>query len=422
MPISDSFAQRIDPLIPDLVNQYPTPFHLYDVPGILATHQEMVSCFGDWPFRQYFAVKALPNPAVLKALVEAGSGLDCSSPAELSLAKSCNAVDDTIVFTSNNSTISEYQQAIRLNALITFDDLHYLHRLEQLPETVAFRISPQSFPSRSSLIGGDEGSKFGVPRKSILKAYHLAFQRGVTHFGIHGMACANELDTNKAIEAAQMLVEIAASISQSLGINFDYINFGGGMGIPYLPHDIPFNFRKYALAICNVIASAFTYRPRVLMECGRYVTGPHGILVARVINRIQKEREIAGLDASMSALMRPGIYPNAYHHITLPFAEHRSEVIIDVVGALCENIDRFAIARKMPNPQEGDIVYIHDTGAHGHAMGFNYNGRLRPAELMLTEDGKIVEIRRRETYEDYTSTIQWEPVSILPGQNEGRYS
>lgn len=422
MPISDSFAQRIRPLIPDLVKQYPTPFHLYDLGGILNTYRGMVNAFGDWPFRQYYAVKALPNPAVLKALVQAGSGLDCSSPSELKLAQSCNARGEKIVYTSNNTSLSEYHQAMALNSLITFDDLHYLKRADQLPATVAFRISPVSSPSTSILMTDSEGSKFGVPRRMIIEAYDIARQRGVKHFGIHGMACANELDTNKSIEAAQNLVDVAVLVSQSLGISFDYINFGGGIGIPYLLTDTPFNFQKYANAIRHMISEAYTNRPLIMMECGRYITGPHGILVARVINRVQKEREIAGLDASMSALMRPGFYRSAYHHITLPFAEQRSEVVIDVVGSLCENIDRFAVGRKMPDPKEGDIVYIHDTGAHGHAMGFTYNGRLRPAELMLTENGTIVEIRRRETYEDYVSTVRWEPVSILSNKKRGEYS
>ena len=411
MPISETFTRRLKLIINDLVEQYSTPFHIYDAASIVATHRAMVDAFGDYPFRQHFAVKSLPNPAVLKALVQVGSGLDCSSPAELRLAEACGSFGEAVVFTSNNTSQSEYDEAMAAGALITFDDLRYLQRAEQLPHIVAFRVSPQGVPTQSTLMGGTEGSKFGVPREKLIDAYAEAQRRGATRFGIHGMSCANELNVGNAVRAAQDLVDLASKIHKALGISFDYINFGGGLGIPYRLDDQPFNFGEYASAIRTAITAAFpSQRPRVLMECGRYVTGPHGILVARVINRVRKEREIAGLDASMSALMRPGFYKTAYHHITLPFAEQRPRVVVDVVGSLCENIDRFAVARQLPDPKEGDIVYIHDTGAHGHAMGFTYNGRLRPAELMLTETGDVVEIRRAETFEDYVATVQWKPV------------
>ena len=413
MPINETFAQRLEPIIEELVRHYSTPFHIYDAAGIIETHKSMVNAFGDWPFQQHFAVKSLPNPAVLKMLVQVGSGLDCASLTELRLAEACGAVGDAVVFTSNNTSQSEYDEALAAGALVTFDDLRHMQRVEQLPSIVAFRVSPQGSPTQSVLMGGAEGSKFGVPREEIVDAYREALRRGASRFGIHGMACANELDVGKAICAAQDLVEFAAVISKTLGITFDYINFGGGLGIPYRLEDKPFNFGEYALAIRTAIAEAFPgQRLRVLMECGRYVSGPHGILVSCVINRMKKEREIAGLDASMSALMRPGFYREAYHHITLPFSSQRPKVVVDVVGSLCENIDRFAVARTLPDPREGDIVYIHDTGAHGHSMGFNYNGRLRPAELMLTGAGDIVEIRRPETYGDYVATVQWEPVPL----------
>jgi diaminopimelate decarboxylase/decarboxylase len=421
MPISETFARRLKPIIKDLVEQYSTPFHIYDAAGIVATHLVMVDAFGDYPFHQHFAVKSLPNPAVLKTLVQVGSGLDCSSPAELRLAEACGAFGEAVVFTSNNTSLSEYDAAMAAGVLITFDDVHYLQRAEHLPPIVAFRVSPQGAPTQSALMGGTEGSKFGVPREELIEAYAEAQGRGATRFGIHGMSCANELNVGNAVRAAQDLVNLAGKIAQALGISFDYINFGGGLGIPYRPDDQPFDFREYAAAIRTAIATTLpSQRPRVLMECGRYVTGPHGILVARVINRVKKEREIAGLDASMSALMRPGFYKTAYHHITLPFAEQRPQVVVDIVGSLCENIDRFAVARLLPDPQEGDIVYIHDTGAHGHAMGFTYNGRLRPAELMLTQTGDVVEIRRAETFEDYVATVQWNPVPLPALASERR--
>jgi diaminopimelate decarboxylase/decarboxylase len=413
MPISESFARRLDPIIDDLVMKYGTPFHIYDIHGIVATHREMVAAFGDWPFRQYFAVKALPNPAVLKVLVEAGSGLDCSSPAELRLARMVGALGDCVVFTSNNTSPGEYEGALAAGALITFDDAHYLRRGQKLPPVIAFRVSPQGAPVRSTLMTGDEGSKFGVPREKLVDAYAEALGRGAMRFGIHGMSCANELEIHKAVLAAQDLVGIAATLREKLGISFEYVNFGGGLGIPYRPHDRHLDFPEYASAIRRMLAAAFPkQRPRILMECGRYVSGPHGVLVARVTNRISKEREIVGLDASMSALMRPGLYKTAYHHISLPLAGERPQVVVDVVGSLCENFDRFAVGRCMSDPNEGDIIYIHDTGAHGHAMGFTYNGRLRPAELLLTEGGGVVEIRRAETFEDYVAGVRWEPIPV----------
>jgi diaminopimelate decarboxylase/decarboxylase len=263
-------------------------------------------------------------------------------------------------------------------------------------------------------MGAAGESKFGVPRERLSEAYAEAKRRGAKCFGIHGMTCANELEVASAARAAEDLIETALLVEKSAGIRFEYINFGGGLGVPYRPEEEAFDFGKFAGAIRSALEAAFPNRRlRILMECGRYVTAPHGILVARVVNRLRKEREIVGLDASMSALMRPGFYRTAYHHVSLPFAGPRAQIVADVVGSLCENIDRFAVDRPLPDPVEGDIVYIHDTGAHGHAMGFTYNGRLRPAELALTESGDVLEIRRPESYEDYTGTVRWQPNVLL---------
>jgi diaminopimelate decarboxylase/decarboxylase len=408
--IQEGFARRLEPIVPDLVARYGTPFHIYDLGAIVATHRSMVAAFGDWPFRQYFAVKALPNPAVLRALVAAGSGLDCSSPVELELARAVGVTGDAVVFTSNNTTGDEYRRALAAGAVITLDDRRYLERAETLPPVVAFRVAPHGAAAQSALMGAAGDSKFGVPVRALAAAYAEARRRGATRFGLHGMTCANELELANAVRAAEDLIATAVGVERETGVELEYVNFGGGLGIPYRPGEQPFDFRAFARAICEALASAFPRRRvRALMECGRYVSGPHGVLVTRVVNRVRKDREIAGLDASMSALMRPGFYKTAYHHISLPFAGDRPEVTVDVVGALCENIDRFAVQRRMPDPAEGDIAYIHDTGAHGHPMGWTYNGRLRPAELALTEAGEPVEIRRAETYQDYVATVRWEP-------------
>ena len=413
MPLLPSFAQRLGPIISDVVQCYGTPFHIYDAAGIVATHRAMTNAFDGWPFQQYFAVKALPNPAILRTLVGAGSGLDCSSIAELGLARAVGATGEAVVFTSNNTSPAEYQAALDAGALITFDDWRYLKRAERLPRVVAFRVSPHGAAAGSVLMGGAGQSKFGVPRRLLADAYADALARGATTFGIHGMTCANELSVTNALSAAEDLLAAAATLESTLGIQFEYVNLGGGLGIPYRPDDVPFDFSAYATGIRTKMAATFPKRrPRILMECGRYVSGPHGILVTRVVNRLGKEREIVGVDASMSALMRPGFYRGSYHHVSLPFAADRAHRTVDVVGSLCENIDRFAVDRVLPDPVEGDIVYIHDTGAHGHAMGFTYNGRLRPAELMLTEDGDVVEIRRAETFDDYVATVRWQPVLV----------
>ncbi|GAA3753265.1 diaminopimelate decarboxylase [Salinactinospora qingdaonensis] len=413
MPISDGFAQRLLPVLQDIVASYGTPFHIYDARGIRATYRAMMAAFRGEPFRQYFAVKALPTPAVLSLLLEEGSGLDCASAVELELADRVGAAGENVVFTSNNTAMSEYRLARATGALVTFDDRSFFDRVETLPETVAFRVSPHGLAAGSHIMGDAEHTKFGVPVPELVDAYREAYRRGARRFGLHGMTCANELDVDRASRAATDVVEMAAHVADTTGLDMDYVNVGGGLGIPYRPDDKPLDFGAYAEAILAKRRECFPDAPpRILMECGRYVTGPHGVLVSSVINRSHKGREIVGLDASMSALMRPGLY-GAYHHLSLPFAADRPEVEVDVVGALCENMDKFAIDRTLPDPREGDIALLHDTGAHGHAMGFTYNGRLRPAELLLTSDGEVVEIRRAENCDDYLATVRWQPTSVL---------
>ncbi|KUL37343.1 protein tabA [Streptomyces sp. NRRL F-4489] len=410
MPISEGFARRLLPVLDELVAGYGTPFHIYDAHGITATHRAMTAAFGDEPFRQHFAVKALPTPAVLELLLAEGSGLDCASPVELELAGRLGARGDDVVFTSNNTAPAEYDLALKAGALITFDDRTIFDRADPLPETVAFRVSPHGLAAGSALMGDAAHTKFGVPAGELADAYRAARRRGATRFGIHGMICANELDGNRAARAAVDVIELGARVAAEAGITLDYVNIGGGLGIPYQPGETPLDFQAFANAVLAARRRSFPRgpAPRILMECGRYVTGPHGVLVTRVVNRARKGREIAGVDASMSALMRPGFY-GAYHHISLPFAAGRPEGTFDVVGSLCENMDKFAIDRTLPEPREGDILLVHDTGAHGHAMGFTYNGRLRPAELLLTADGGIEEIRRAETFADYLATARWQP-------------
>lgn len=413
MPISESFARRLLPLLDELTKTYPTPFHLYDERAIVQTHRNVVQAFAYSAFRQYFAVKALPTPAILSLLLKEGSGLDCSSPVELMLAERLGASGDDIVFTSNNTSLSEYQMALQAGALITFDDRSMLERVTNLPDIVAFRVAPHGVIARSSQMGNARQSKFGVPEAELVQSYREAWARGARRFGIHGMMCANELSLEAAVHAGRQVIEVGERVARETGIEFEYINIGGGLGIPYRIDEQALDLTTYADALKHALKQAFPDNtPKLLMELGRYISGPHGVLVSRVINRCSKGREIVGLDASMSALMRPGLY-GAYHHLTLPFADQRREEVFDVVGALCENFDKFAVDRPLPTPLIGDLVLIHDTGAHGHAMGFTYNGRLRPAELMLTDDGDVVEIRRAETFDDHTGPIQWQPVDVF---------
>ncbi|TDC00818.1 diaminopimelate decarboxylase [Micromonospora fluostatini] len=413
MPLSEAFAGRLLPLLPELVAGYGTPFHIYDQQGIVDTYRDMVGAFGTEPYRQYFAVKALPNPAVLSTLLAEGSGLDCASPVELELAERLGAGGDDVVFTSNNTTVAEYEQALKAGAVITFDDRTMLDKAERLPEVVAFRVAPHGVAARSTLMGSAAHSKFGVPVDELADTYRQARGRGARRFGIHGRICASELDLDRAVRAAVDVVELAARLAADTGIELEYVNIGGGLGIPYRPGEQPIDFRAYAAAILAARRRVFGHhRPRVVSEFGRYVTGPHGVLVTRVTNRCRKGQDVVGVDASMSALMRPGYY-GAYHHISLPFADGRPETLVDVVGSLCENNDKFGIDRLLPAPVEGDVALVHDTGAHGHAMGFTYNGRLRPAELMLTTAGEVVEIRRAETFDDYLATARWTPAPIM---------
>jgi diaminopimelate decarboxylase len=407
--ISEEFESRLLPLLPSIVEEYGTPFHLYDASGIVRTHLAMDLAFDGLPFRQYFAVKALPNPAVLALLLGAGSGLDCSSLTELRLADRVGARGDDIVFTSNNTSEAEYASALAAGALVTFDDRTMLRKAVTLPDIVAFRVAPNGLPAGSRLMGDAVHSKFGVPAGEITSAFREARHRGAARFGLHGMCCANELDTSRLIEAATDLLALGGLVAAEAGGELAYVNFGGGLGIPGRPGDEPVDFPGYAAAIAAARRRVFgSGGPRLIMECGRFVTGPHGVLVARVINRCRKGREVVGLDASMSALMRPAIY-GAYHHLSLPFAAGRPLARFDVVGSLCENMDKFAVDRLLPEPREGDIVLIHDTGAHGHSMGFTYNGRLRPAELLLTANDDVIEIRRAETFDDYVGTVSWWP-------------
>jgi diaminopimelate decarboxylase len=396
-----------------IVAQHPTPFYLYDERGIREQARRLTDAFG-WcaGFMEYFAVKATPNPAILAILREEGCGADCSSLAELALAERVGLSGEQIMFSSNDTPAEEFQKARELGALINLDDIGHIAFLERhagLPNLISFRYNPGPLRTGNSIIGNPVESKFGVTRPQLFEGYRIARDKGVRRFGLHTMVVSNELNPDSIVATATMLFELAAEISAALDIRFELINIGGGLGIPYRPSERAIDLAALAARIrqaYDAIVAANGLAPlKLCMECGRAITGPHGFLVARVRHLKQTYKLYAGLDATMADLMRPGMY-GAYHHLSVLGKEHLPpDGVYDVTGSLCENNDKFAIDRPLPPIEPGDLVAIHDAGAHGHAMGFNYNGKLRPAELLLRLDGSAQLIRRRETLEDYFATL-----------------
>ena len=320
------------------------------------------------------------------------------------------------MFTSNNTSRAEFEAAeADGGSILNLDDISLVSKVPKMSELVCFRYNPGNRRTGNSIIGHPEEAKYGVTHEQLLDAYRQAGARGARRFGLHTMLASNELNHSYMVDTARMLLEMEEWVSAELGISFEFINIGGGLGIPYRPGELPLDIRAMAREITELF-EAFSarngYAPKLFMESGRYMTGPHGTLVVQAINRKEIYRTYVGVDACMSALMRPGMY-GAYHHISVPGKEEGEETV-DVVGSLCENNDKFAIQRPLPRVEDGDILCIHDTGAHGHAMGFNYNGKLKPKELLLRSDGSVELIRRAETLEDYFSTLNFTQDRIGP--------
>lgn len=397
-----------------IIAEFPTPFHIYDEAGIRETAQKLAKAF-DWApeFTNYYAVKALPNPAILEIVKDEGMGLDCSSMAELVLAERCGFRGESIMFTSNDTPEDQFKKAYELGAVINLDDITHIASLEKaigkLPELLCFRFNPGPERMGNDIIGNPAEAKYGLTREQLFEAYKQAKNKGVKRFGLHTMVASNELDASYFIETARMMFEIALELKKE-GIELEFINLGGGLGIPYMPDQSEADIDKISEKIRDLYASMLKpvkLSPKIYMECGRYVTGPHGYLVSTFLHHKSTYRDYLGLDASMANLMRPGMY-GAYHHITVLGKEKEPETHpYDVTGALCENNDKFAIQRMLPQVEVGDILVIHDTGAHGHAMGFNYNGMLRSAELLLQPDKQVIQIRRAETLDDYFATLDF---------------
>lgn len=411
------FQDRLFPQLREIAKFFGTPFHIYNEVGIRETCRQMKENLGQVSeYQNFFAVKALPNLKIMKIVREMGFGFDCSSAPELDLAISAGASGDEIMFTSNNTTVVEYNRALRYNVIINLDDISFISKLPKMPELICFRYNPGPLRDGNEIIGNPVEQKYGVREDQIVSAYKLAQHGGAKRFGLHTMICSNQRDYRYIVETVQMILRIAAMLDRALGIRVEFVNIGGGFGIPYKPTDETFNLHTFVDA-AKVEFDKFEHekgwRPKLYTECGRYVTGPHGVLVTSVINRMHKYRNFVGVDACMSALPRPAIY-GAYHHIYVLDGEGRPTEMVDVVGSLCENNDKFAIDRELPVTQEGDLLAIANTGAHSIAMGSTYNARLRPPELLLREDGSVELIRRAETSEDYLAALNFEKKIFKP--------
>ena len=404
-----------------LAQRFPTPFHLYDEAAIRANARKLNEAFSVFPgFREYFAVKATPNPFLLKILADEGFGADCSSLAELRLCETVGLTGSRVMFTSNETPDSEFREARRLGVLINLDDLTHIDALVaatgSMPETICFRYNPGAAKAGNTIIGHPEEAKYGLTRDQLFAAYAKARDLGAKTFGLHTMVVSNELDAQYHVETARMLFDLVVEIKNRLGIRISFINTGGGIGIPYRLEQKAVDYAVIARAARQlydqIIVPAGLDPLAYNMECGRCITGPYGWLVTRALRRKETYRSYIGVDASMANLMRPGMY-GAYHHITVLGKENAPATkTYDVVGSLCENCDKFAIQRALPEIAMGDLLVIHDTGAHGHAMGYNYNGKTRSAELLLRPDGSVIQIRRAETLADLFATLD---LDALPG-------
>jgi diaminopimelate decarboxylase len=399
----------------EMLQKYPTPFHLYDEAAIRANVKRLLAAFSWAPsFKEYFAVKATPNPFLLKILKEEGLGADCSSAAELVLAEKVGITGENIMFSSNDTPADEYAKAAELGAIINLDDISHIEYLEKhvgLPELLSFRYNPGSARAGNTIIGKPEDAKYGLTKEQLFEAYRMVRDKGVTRFGIHTMVISNELNPDYFIETARMMMTLAKEIYETLGIRIEMINFGGGIGVPYRPEDKQVDLEYVGAGIRklyeDILVPAGLAPMKLALECGRMIAGPYGYLVSKVLHKKETYKNYVGLDACMANLMRPALY-GSYHHITVVGKEQQpQDHVYDVTGSLCENNDKFAIDRALPQVDIGDIVVIHDAGAHGHAMGFNYNGKLRSAEILLKADGTTELIRRAETLDDYFATLDF---------------
>ncbi len=398
-----------------IAEEHPTPFHIYDEAAIRKNVRRLLAAFAWNPgFREYFAVKATPNPFLLAVLKEEGLDADCSSLPELLLAEATGLRGERIMFSSNDTPAAEFVKARELDATINLDDLSHIDFLGKnggIPETVSVRYNPGSLRVGSAIMGAPSDAKYGFTRDQVFEGFRMLKERDARRFGLHAFVASNELDGRYFVETADMLFDLALEVKERTGIVVSFVNISGGIGIPYRPTDAAVDLEAVSAGIRSLYERKIEGTPlaplALYMECGRMITGPYGYLVSRVLHIKRIYKTHVGLDACMANLMRPAMY-GAYHHVTVAGKENEpADRVYDVTGSLCESIDRFAVDRQLPEIEIGDLVVIHDAGAHGHAMGFNYNGKLRSAELLLREDGSVVRIRRAETVEDHFATLDF---------------
>lgn len=404
--------------IEEIVKSYPTPFHIYDEKGIRENARRLKAAFA-WNkgFREYFAVKATPNPFIMKVLQEEGCGFDCSSYTELLLSDEVGAKEHDIMFSSNATPDTDFRKAFELGAIINLDDFTHIDILDKLtgiPETICCRYNPGGeFRTDGSpnVMDTPSDAKYGFTHEQIIEGYRILKEKGAKKFGMHAFLASNTLTNDYYPTLARIMFRVAVEIKEKTGVQLSFINLSGGVGIAYKPdqpqNDIAVIGEKVRQAYEEILVPAGMGDVAIFTELGRFMLAPYGMLIARAIREKHIYKEYIGLDACAANLMRPAIY-GAYHHITVLGKEDAPcDHKYDVTGGLCENCDKFAVDRMLPKIDMGDYVAIHDTGAHGFSMGYNYNGKLRSAELLLREDGSVKQIRRAETPEDYFATFDF---------------
>ena len=406
-------------MVEEIVKDFPTPFHIYDEKGIRENARKLKQAFSWNPgYKEYFAVKATPNPAILRILKEEGCGLDCSSYTELLMSEKVGVVGSNIMFSSNDTPAEEFQLAAKLGATINLDDfthIDFLNDICGIPEIISCRYNPGgTFSIATTIMDNPGDAKYGMTKDQLFDAYVKLKSMGAKIFGLHSFLASNTVTNEYYPTLAKILFEVAVELKEKTGIELSFINLSGGVGIPYTPDQKPNDILAIGEGVKKayeeVLVPAGLGNISIFTELGRFMLAPYGHLVTKAIHEKHTHKEYIGVDACAVNLMRPAMY-GAYHHITVLGKENEPcNYTYDVTGSLCENNDKFAIDRKLPKIDKGDYLVIHDTGAHGFAMGYNYNGKLKSAELLLCEDGSTKMIRRAETPEDYFATLEgyWE--------------
>lgn len=400
----------------EIEKKYPTPYHLYDEKGFINNCKKVKEAFA-WNkgFKEYFAVKATPNPFIIKKLKELGCGVDCSSYTELMIAEKLGFDGSDIMFSSNETPAEEFVYARKLDGIINLDDFTHIDFLEEvagIPETISCRYNPGGvFEVCNGIMDNPGDSKYGFTHDQIIKGFKILKEKGVKNFGIHAFLASNTVTNEYYPMLARVIFNLAVELKEKTGADIKFVNLSGGVGIPYRPEQEPNDIMAIGAGVKKVydeiLVPAGMGDVAIYTEMGRFMLGPYGCLVTKAVHEKHTHKEYIGVDACAANLMRPAIY-GAYHHITVMGKENEPcDHQYDVVGSLCENNDKFAVDRMLPKIDKGDFLVIHDTGAHGFSMGYNYNGRLRSAELLLKEDGSVEMIRRAETPEDYFATFDF---------------